>query len=123
MPVKATVDADYLVSKTSLRYDLVPYRYESAPDRRRLQMISDPRKAINDCTRVLAALVRDPRFSSAATAISLNFFALAGVYFFMSFYLQNVRGNSPLPAELAAIPVAIGQLPAAGRKTGRGVTG
>jgi hypothetical protein len=86
-------------------------------------MISDPRKAINARTRVLSALVRDPRLSSAATAISLNFFALAVVYFFVNFYLQNVRGNSPLPAGLIAIPVAIGQLAAAGRKTGRGVAG
>lgn len=60
-------------------------------------------------------LFRDPRLSSAATAISLNFFAMAGVYFFMSFYLQNVRGYSPLHAGLLTTPVAIGQLVAAGR--------
>jgi EmrB/QacA subfamily drug resistance transporter len=60
-------------------------------------------------------LFRDPRLSSAATAISLNFFAMAGVYFFMSFYLQDVRGYSPLHAGLLTTPVAIGQLVAAGR--------
>ena len=60
-------------------------------------------------------LFRDPRLSSAATAISLNFFAMAGVYFFMSFYLQNVRGYSPLHAGFLTTPVAIGQLLAASR--------
>ena len=43
-------------------------------------------------------LFRDPRLSSAAAAIGLNFFAMSGVYFFMSFYLQNVRGFSPMHA-------------------------
>jgi EmrB/QacA subfamily drug resistance transporter len=60
-------------------------------------------------------LFRDPRLSSAAAAIGLNFFAMAGVYFFMSFYLQNVRGYSPLHAGLLTTPVAIGQLVAASR--------
>src|SRR5271166_2606800 len=60
-------------------------------------------------------LFRDPRLSSAAAAIGLNFFAMAGVYFFMSFYLQNVRGYSPLHAGLLTTPVAVGQLLAAGR--------
>ncbi len=60
-------------------------------------------------------LFRNPRLSSAAAAIGLNFFAMAGVYFFMSFYLQNVRGYSPLHAGLLTTPVAIGQLVAAGR--------
>ena len=55
-------------------------------------------------------LFRDPRLSSAAAAIGLNFFAMAGVYFFMSFYLQNVRGFSPMHAGLLTTPVAIGQL-------------
>src|SRR6185437_3235617 len=55
------------------------------------------------------------RLSSAATAISLNFFAMAGVYFFMSFYLQNVRGYSPLHAGLLTTQVAIGQLVAVSR--------
>jgi EmrB/QacA subfamily drug resistance transporter len=60
-------------------------------------------------------LFRDPRLSSAAAAISLNFFAMSGVYFFMSFYLQNVRGYSPLHSGLMLTPVAIGQLGAASR--------
>ena len=60
-------------------------------------------------------LFRNPRLSSAAAAIGLNFFAMSGVYFFMSFYLQNVRGYSPLHAGLLTTPVAVGQLLSAGR--------
>jgi len=61
------------------------------------------------------ALFRDPRLSSAAGAIVLVFFALAGAFFFTSFYLQNVRGYSPLHAGLLTIPLAVGQLLAAPR--------
>ena len=39
-----------------------------------------------------------------------SFFALAGAFFFTSFYLQNVRGYSPLHAGLLTIPLAAGQL-------------
>jgi len=60
-------------------------------------------------------LFRDPRLSAAAAAIALNFFAMAGVYFFMGFYLQNVRGYSPMHAGLLTTPVAIGQLVASNR--------
>jgi MFS family permease len=35
---------------------------------------------------------------------------MGGVFFFTSFYLQNVRGYSPLDAGLLAIPFAVGQL-------------
>jgi len=60
-------------------------------------------------------LFRDPRLSSAAGAIALVFFALAGAFFFISFYLQNVRGYSPLHAGLLTIPLAAGQLLCASR--------
>ncbi|HEX9032610.1 MAG TPA: MFS transporter, partial [Streptosporangiaceae bacterium] len=60
-------------------------------------------------------LFRDPRMSSAAAAIALNFFAMAGVYFFMSFYLQNVRGYSPMHAGLLTSAVAVGQVLASNR--------
>jgi EmrB/QacA subfamily drug resistance transporter len=63
-------------------------------------------------------LFSDPRLSAAATAIALNFFAMAGVYFFMGFYLQNVRGFSPLHAGLLTTPVAIGQLVASTQSAG-----
>jgi EmrB/QacA subfamily drug resistance transporter len=55
-------------------------------------------------------LFRDKRLSSAAAAIALVFFAMGGVYFFISFYTQNVRGYSPLHAGLLTIPLAAGQL-------------
>src|SRR5260221_8025641 len=63
-------------------------------------------------------LFRDPRLSSAAAAIGLNFFAMAGAYFFLSVYLQNVRGYSPLHAGLLTTPVALGQLVASNRSAG-----
>ncbi|HXP22098.1 MAG TPA: MFS transporter [Streptosporangiaceae bacterium] len=68
-----------------------------------------------ECPSLDVRLFRDPRLSSAAAAIGLNFFAMTGVYFFMSFYLQNVRGFSPLQAGLLTTPVAAGQLVAATR--------
>jgi EmrB/QacA subfamily drug resistance transporter len=55
-------------------------------------------------------LFRDPRLSVATASIGLVFFALAGAFFFISFYLQNVRGYSPLQAGLLTIPLAAGQL-------------
>jgi EmrB/QacA subfamily drug resistance transporter len=55
-------------------------------------------------------LFRDPRLSASVGAIGLVFFALAGVIFFMSFYLQNVRGYSPLQAGLLTLPLAAGQM-------------
>jgi EmrB/QacA subfamily drug resistance transporter len=63
-------------------------------------------------------LFRDPRLSSAAAAIALVFFAMAGVYFFISFYMQNVRGYSPLHAGLLTIPLAAGQLISSTRSAG-----
>jgi EmrB/QacA subfamily drug resistance transporter len=55
-------------------------------------------------------LFRDPRLSASVGAIGLVFFALAGVIFFMSFYLQNVRGYTPLQAGLLTLPLAAGQM-------------
>ena len=56
------------------------------------------------------ALFRNADFSVALTAVSLTFFALMGSTFFLVFYLQVVRGLSPLQAGLCSIPVAVGQL-------------
>jgi EmrB/QacA subfamily drug resistance transporter len=63
-------------------------------------------------------LFRDPRLSTSAAAICLVFFAMSGVYFFISFYLQNVRGYTPLHAGLLTIPLAAGQLLLATRSAG-----
>ena len=53
----------------------------------------------------MSSFSNNPRLSSAVAAIGLNFFAMSGVYFFMRFYLQNVRAYSPMPT--AHRPVAV----------------
>ena len=55
-------------------------------------------------------LFADHRLSASVGAISLLFFGMGGVYFFTTFYLQNVRGYSALDAGLLTIPFAVGQL-------------
>jgi EmrB/QacA subfamily drug resistance transporter len=56
------------------------------------------------------ALFRDPRFSAAVAAVALVFFAAMGVLFFSAFYLQLVRGYSPLQTGLLFLPFAAAQL-------------
>lgn len=55
-------------------------------------------------------LFRNPRFSAATGAIALVFFAAFGAFFFMAFYLQLVRGFSPLETGLLLVPFAVAQL-------------
>jgi len=55
-------------------------------------------------------LFHDRRFSAAVVAIFLVFFAGFGTLFFLSFYLQLVRGFSPLEAGLLLTPFAAAQL-------------
>ena len=55
-------------------------------------------------------LFRDRRLSASVGAIALVFFGMGGVYFFTSFYTQNVLGYSPLGAGLLTVPFAVGQL-------------
>lgn len=55
-------------------------------------------------------LFSDARFSAATAAIGLVFFAGMGTLFFLSFYLQLVRGFSPLHAGLLMTPFAVAQL-------------
>jgi EmrB/QacA subfamily drug resistance transporter len=55
-------------------------------------------------------LFRNARFSTAVVAVALVFFAQMGLMFFFSFYLQNVRGNSPLVAGAWMTPFALAQL-------------
>jgi len=55
-------------------------------------------------------LFHDRRFSAAIVAIGLVFFAAMGTLFFLSFYLQLVRGFSPLMAGLVLTPFAVAQL-------------
>ena len=54
------------------------------------------------------SLFRNPAFSAAAAALGLNFFALMGATFYLVYYLQGVRGYSPLGSGAALIPVALG---------------
>jgi EmrB/QacA subfamily drug resistance transporter len=55
-------------------------------------------------------LFRDPRLSSAVGALALVFFGMMGAFFFLSFYLQGVRGYSPLVSGLMTLPFAAGQM-------------
>jgi MFS transporter, DHA2 family, multidrug resistance protein len=55
-------------------------------------------------------LFGNPRFSAANGAVGLVFFAAMGVFFFMPFYLQLVRGYSPLQTGLLILPFALAQL-------------
>ena len=48
----------------------------------------------------------DPRFSAAAAAITLVFFAMFGTVFMLTQYLQFVLGFSPLEAGVRVMPVA-----------------
>lgn len=57
---------------------------------------------------------RNPRFSAGAGAISIGFFALFGMVFGMTQYLQFVQGFTPLEAGLRMLPVAVGMAMGAG---------
>lgn len=52
------------------------------------------------------ALFRNPQLSAATAAIGLTFFALMGVTFYFSFYLQAVRGYTAFQAGLCLVAVA-----------------
>jgi MFS transporter, DHA2 family, multidrug resistance protein len=55
-------------------------------------------------------LFRNHQLTACITAVALSFFSLGGVYFFTSFYTQDVRGYSPLDAGLLSAPFALSQL-------------
>ena len=54
-------------------------------------------------------LFKNRSLSASVGSIALLFFGMGGVYFFTSFYLQNVRGYSPLMTGLLVVPFAVGQ--------------
>jgi len=62
-------------------------------------------------------LFRNPQFAASTVAIGLTFFALMGAAFYLSFYLQAVRGYSPLQTGLCLLAMAGGQIIAAPRST------
>ena len=72
------------------------------------------------------SLFRNPAFSGAISVNFISVFALSGVLFFFSQYLQLARGLSPLEAGLAQLPAAIGAMSAVAlvgfllRRLGRG---
>jgi DHA2 family multidrug resistance protein-like MFS transporter len=55
-------------------------------------------------------LFGNPRFSAAVATVGLVFFAAMGSMFFMAFYLQLVRGYSPLKSGVLMVPFAVAQL-------------
>jgi DHA2 family multidrug resistance protein-like MFS transporter len=55
-------------------------------------------------------LFSNPHFSAAAATVGLVFFAAMGVMFFGAFYLQLVRGFTPLETGLLFLPFAGAQL-------------
>ncbi|GLI03237.1 MFS transporter [Phytohabitans aurantiacus] len=55
-------------------------------------------------------LFKVPRFAAPVALIGLVFFAALGVFFFSAFYLQLVRGYSPLETGLMLLPFAVAQL-------------
>ncbi|MEV0004913.1 MFS transporter [Micromonospora sp. NPDC050980] len=55
-------------------------------------------------------LFRVPRFAAPVALVGLVFFAAMGVLFFGAFYLQLVRGYSPLESGLLYLPFAAAQL-------------
>jgi len=57
-------------------------------------------------------LFANTRFTAASTSIAFTIFALMGVIFFLTQYLQSVMGYSALEAGVRVIPVAVGTMPA-----------
>jgi EmrB/QacA subfamily drug resistance transporter len=58
-------------------------------------------------------MFRNPRFSAASLSITFVFFALMGVLFFLTTYMQAVIGYSALDTGLRVLPVALGMVIAA----------
>jgi EmrB/QacA subfamily drug resistance transporter len=53
-------------------------------------------------------LFRNPRFSAASLGITMAFFVLMGLIFFLTQYLQSVLGLSPFAAGVRMLPIAGG---------------
>ncbi|MFI9273537.1 MFS transporter [Kitasatospora sp. NPDC052896] len=63
-------------------------------------------------------LFRHRSFSAAVAVVGMVFFALMGLTFFLSFYMQAVRGFSPLKCGVLLIPLAAAQLIFSSRSAG-----
>jgi EmrB/QacA subfamily drug resistance transporter len=57
---------------------------------------------------------RNPRFGASSAAITMAFFALFGMMFFLTQYFQEVLDKSPVDAGLWALPAALGMIMCAG---------
>lgn len=55
-------------------------------------------------------LFLDRRFASASALIALVFFAMLGLFFFMTFYIQIVRDRTPLQAGLLFLAFGVGMM-------------
>lgn len=62
-------------------------------------------------------LFRNARFSGASIAVTFVFFAMFGVLFFLTQYLQMVLGYSALEAGVRVVPLALGIIPGVGSST------
>jgi EmrB/QacA subfamily drug resistance transporter len=56
------------------------------------------------------ALFRNSAFTAAGVGVALAFFGLVGSMYYSVFYLQGVRGQSPLECGITLVPVAVGVL-------------
>ncbi|MGF1663947.1 MAG: MFS transporter [Kineosporiaceae bacterium] len=56
------------------------------------------------------ALFGDRAFAAAGVGVALSFFGLVGSMYYSIFYLQGVRGLSPLECGVVLVPVAVGVL-------------
>jgi Na+/melibiose symporter-like transporter len=72
-------------------------------------------EARSDHSSFDVSLFRNRGYAVSLVAVSLAFFALSGITFSLPFYLQILRGYSPLIAGLCFVPFAAGQLLAAPR--------
>ena len=63
-------------------------------------------------------LFKNREFSAGTIAIALVFFSLMGATFYLAYFLQAIRGYTPLAAGVALIAVAAGVMIAASRAAG-----
>src|SRR4029450_13298420 len=56
------------------------------------------------------SVFRNLRFSAASMSIACVFFALMGVMYVLTMYMQSVLGYSPLQAGVKMLPIAIGMV-------------
>ena len=72
------------------------------------------REAVTDHPMLNLSYFRNPRFSAGAGAISVAFFAMFGMIFGLTLFLQFVQSYTPLEAGVRLIPIAFGIVIGAG---------